>query len=355
MEQGVVVGAGSDGRSAPPLMILGLAGVAVVLAFVAIALFPRATDETPPPSGSQSSESADIERWQALYERLTQIRVEAPNELPGGYRLAAIAAWQPLWSSPGTIRSWLLYGPDSSWVFISIEPALPSEQNHDDDLTIPGLDTLRSETGGARMVLEWRAADYGVRIEGAGLTLDELGRLAAGIDLPEDPTAGRIPDLGYLPAGFAGLADDAGTIGPGRAGWRAAFVLPGENITLTAAADRTFPFGELFTLASDNQAKIRKYWGLAFDYPGELGEAAPRSRLLWFEEGAMLEATSTRLDSARLAATVEPLDLRDPEQEAMRTLVSRSRLAWFSQRGLQDDAASRQRAGQLLELIDGSR
>ena len=104
------------------MLFVGVAGLAVVLALLLVALFPDSEPDPPPAPGGQSVVAADTTRWEAVHAALTQIRVEAPTVLPGGYELASLSQWRPRWSSTEAIWSWLLHGPAGSWIVVTADP-----------------------------------------------------------------------------------------------------------------------------------------------------------------------------------------------------------------------------------------
>ena len=345
---------GSGSSQVPPVALLGVAVVAVVIAFLVIALFPRSTPDPvlPPPAG-QAVVAPHLQRWEAVYEAITDTRVDPPPELPGGYALASLTQWRPGWSSTGTIWSGLLVG-DNGWMLLCADPPSLQERSEAEVFDVPGLAALRAGAGDGLAVLEWRDSGYTMRVEGGGVAVAELQRVAAGIESPSLLDDGALV-FGYLPDGFP-MPEQPGvgpsTVGPGEAGWLAGYRRAGDGgrVTLTAATDRSFPFGELFGLAPDHQTRLRGYWGLVFDNPAGTDDAL-RSRLLWPEEGSMLEATSNHLSAVELLALVEPLDLGGREAAVLRTSTARSRLGWLGRGGPGDDGAGRLAATELLNRI----
>ena len=179
------------------MLFVGVAGLAVVLALLLVALFPDSEPDPPPAPGGQSVVAADTTRWEAVHAALTQIRVEAPTVLPGGYELASLSQWRPRWSSTEAIWSWLLHGPAGSWIVVTADPATGGEAF---DLAGFGL----GGSDGDRAVLEWQDSGYTVRVVGSGVALTELQQVAAGIGSWEAPSvrSGHASVIGYLPAGF---------------------------------------------------------------------------------------------------------------------------------------------------------
>lgn len=360
VEPGVVVGADPIERwQTPPRLVLGTAAAMVVAIMTLLALFPRSDQGSVLRSEAQSAVAPDLEQWKARYEASNRapVGVDAPLGLPGGLGLTSLSVWQPGLYVEGTVVYRVLIGEDGSWMFVSADPTSRLEERRDAAVAIPGLATLRSAAGEDPAVLEWDDAGYTVRIEGSGLAIEDMERVAAGVRLPTATSiaTGHAMELGFVPGGFSlsgPSRSEPGTVGPGDAGWHASYLREGpigQTVTITAAEDAAYPFSELFGLVPAHQTRIRGYWGLAFDAPAE-SNTAVRSRLLWFEEGALLEATSDHLSTAELLATLEPLELRHPEARVMRTSIARTRLG-FGRRGFRNDSVGGPSAAELLDII----
>lgn len=357
MERGVVVGTEPIERwHAPPGLVLGLAGTLVAAVLLLVAAFPRTNGGALAEPAPQGEAGPGLAEWRERYEAFNRapVGVDAPLELAGGHRLTSLSVWRPGLYVEGTVWHWMLIGADGGWLFVSADPTSRFEERSDEAVAIPSLAALRTAAGEELVSLEWNDAGFTVRIEGSGLPTAELENVAAGVRLPAGTD--ESPQLGHIPGGYsAPRSSDEVTVGPSAAGWYASYAVdtPAEgSISIVAAEDAMYPFSELYGLAPDNRARIRGYWGLAFEAPAAAGAPLTvRSRLLWFEEGALLEATSDTLSAAELQAALEPLELRHPEARVLRTSVARSLLG-FGRRGAPVATSDRTTAAELLEILD---
>jgi hypothetical protein len=301
-----------------------LVAAAVVTAGLGmIVWFPRQTPVSPPPLAVNISPvPPDLQRWGAMYEELSQLplAVHAPLVLPDGSRMTSMSVWRPGWYGTGVVWNWLFEGDSERWALVEVDPTVRHKVASDEAQAVAGFHAIRIVEGvGGLVTLEWDAPGYAMTIHGEGASRVELLELASGIVPPDEaslvatepPEVTAIPDWMRL---VERTGREASTAGPGEAGWQAGYLITGGErgrVTVTAAEGRALPFDGLLDLSSSLTTRVRGLPALGFDYPGasSISRTTTRSRLLWVEEGVMVEAEADRLTLAELAALVENLEL----------------------------------------------